>query len=171
MHSLIALWSLPIPYQTLREMTNFVEYTGARCFTTPGESHIGTRRVRTRHVSESVISLTLLTRRVKTSRGLNTSSTSCQGVSRLWYFTAWLHTELVCLCIARKLDLWPFLTLWAKHSACNACSSDNNDPCDFSNSVSYFQNHDAISAEISIHSFLFIRLYFKRIARLILAKF
>ena len=67
----------------LREMSNVVEYTGPRYFTTPGESHIRTRRVRTRYVSESVVLLTLMTRRVRTSRGLDTSSASYHGVSGL----------------------------------------------------------------------------------------
>ena len=65
----------------LREMSNFVEFTRPWYSTTPGESQIGTRRVREREVSKGVMFLTPMSRRVRKNHGLGTSSVACQGKS------------------------------------------------------------------------------------------
>ena len=89
----------------LREMSNFVEFLEPWYFTIPDDSQIGTRRVGKRGVSESVMFLTPVTRRVMTSHALGTLIAACQRLSRVWYLAAriyfvveWMYFAYLCPC-------------------------------------------------------------------------
>ena len=75
----------------LREMNNFVEFLEPWYFTIPDESQIRARRVGKRGVSESVMLLTPVKRRVMTSHALGKLIAACQRISRVWYLTAQIY--------------------------------------------------------------------------------
>ena len=76
----------------LREMNNFIlEFLEPWYFTIPDESQIRAQSVGKRGVSESVMFLTPVKRRVMTSHALGTLIAACQRISRVWYLTAQIY--------------------------------------------------------------------------------
>ena len=69
----------------LREMNNFMEFLEPWYFTIPDESQIRAQSVGKRGVSDSVMFLTPVTRRVMTSHALGTLIAVCQRILRVWY--------------------------------------------------------------------------------------